>query len=219
MYSLPACRCRSLSCTPNAVAGAPDWVVFTEKTGVIAKVGKPRSGLTAGFDAIWSPSCSDHALKRIDPASGRVVGSVPVGPAESEGDRRRQRLDAYRPNGSAVAADWISSTKHNLLIRVGARSDRVTAKVNIELNHGDGTISRVDTHSVSVAATIPAGVSGTGCEIAYGEGFVWFTMMGLPLTKIDPTLNRVVQQWTGPGGDSVRAALGSVSTRFRKDGP
>jgi hypothetical protein len=35
-------------------------------------------------------------------------------------------------------------------------------------------------------------------------------MMGFPLTKIDPMLNRVVKQWTGPGGDSVRAALGSV---------
>jgi virginiamycin B lyase len=32
----------------------------------------------------------------------------------------------------------------------------------------------------------------------------------VPLMRIDVNTNKVVQQWTGPGGDSLRAGLGSV---------
>jgi len=257
------------------VDGAPDWmavtdegvwvtseprnqVVFldarTNKPSVIAAVAKPCSGLAAGFGAVWSPSCGDHALKRIDPATGNIVASVPVAPADPEGgiatgagsvwmltdakgvlsriDPRTNKVVAQIavPDGSfaytfADGAVWVTSTKHNLLARVDPKTNQVTAKVDVgpqprfltagggavwTLNQGDGSISRVDTHSVSLAANIPAGVPGAGGEIAYGEGAVWVTMMEFPITKIDPSANRVVKQWTGPGGDSIRAALGSV---------
>ena len=32
----------------------------------------------------------------------------------------------------------------------------------------------------------------------------------IPLSEIDPATNRVIKQWLGPGGDSVRVGLGSV---------
>jgi YVTN family beta-propeller protein len=151
-------------------------------------------------------------LSRIDPRTNKVVAQIAV------------------PDGSfaytfADGAVWVTSTKHNLLARVDPKTNQVTAKVDVgpqprfltagggavwTLNQGDGSISRVDTHSVSLAANIPAGVPGAGGEIAYGEGAVWVTMMEFPITKIDPSANRVVKQWTGPGGDSIRAALGSV---------
>ena len=71
------------------------------------------------------------------------------------------------------------------------KTNQVTAKVDVgpqprfltagggavwTLNQGDGSISRVDTQSVSLVANIPAGVPGAGGEIAYGEGAVWVTM-------------------------------------------
>jgi virginiamycin B lyase len=258
-----------------AVAGAPDWmavtdtgvwvtsepsnhVVFldarTNKPGPISTVAKPCSGLAAGFGAIWSPSCGDHSLKRIDPATGRVVASVPVGPADSEGgiaagagsiwmltdakgilsriDPRTNRVAAQIvvPDGSFACtfgdgAVWVSATKHNLLVRVDPATNQVTAKVKVgpqprfltagagavwTLNQGDGSISRVDTNSNTLVASIEARVPGTGGEIAYGEGAVWVTMFKFPITKIDSKSNSVVKQWTGPGGDSIRAGLGSV---------
>ena len=49
-----------------------------------------------------------------------------------------------------------------------------------------------------------------GGEIAYGEGSVWATLLGFPITRIDPATNKVVQQWTGKGGDSIRVGFGSV---------
>ncbi len=51
---------------------------------------------------------------------------------------------------------------------------------------------------------------GSFREIAYGEGSVWATLFGFPITKIDPATNKVTQQWTGKGGDSIGAGLGSV---------
>jgi len=257
------------------VEGAPDWMAVTEtgvwvtsdsrnhvvfldartnKTGPVVTVAKPCSGLAAAYGAIWSPSCGDHTLKRIDPTSGEVVASVPVGPAGSEGgiaagagsiwmvtdtkgvlsriDPRANRVAASItvPDGSFActfgdAAVWVSSTKHNLLVRVDPATNKAVAQVKVgpqprfltagggavwTLNQGDGSVSRVETHSNTLVATIEAGVPGTGGEIAYGEGAVWVTMFGFPISKIDPQSNRVTKQWTGPGGDSIRAGLGSI---------
>lgn len=258
-----------------AVEGAPDWMAVTEngvwvtseprnhvvyldartnKTGAIATVPKPCSGLVAAFGAIWSPSCGDHSLKRIDPSTGKIVVSVPAGPADSEGgiaagagsiwmltdpkgilsriDPRTNRVAAKIavPDGSFACtfgdgAVWVSSTKHSLLVRVDPATNQASAQVKVgpeprfltagggavwTLNQGDGSISRVDTHSNAMVANIEAGMPGTGGEIAYGEGAVWVTMFGFPITKIDPKTNLVSKQWTGPGGDSIRVGLGSV---------
>src|SRR5205823_13281780 len=47
-------------------------------------------------------------------------------------------------------------------------------------------------------------------ESAAGEGSVWVTSFGYPLSRIDPASDKVVQQFVGAGGDSVRVGLGSV---------
>ena len=78
------------------------------------------------------------------------------------------------------------------------------------LNQGDGTISRVDIKTNTVVATIEAGIPGDGGEIAVGAGSVWATVLEFPLTRIDPATNKVVQQFFGAGGDSVRVGFGSV---------
>ncbi len=78
------------------------------------------------------------------------------------------------------------------------------------LNQGDGSISRVDVKSNHVVATIEAGLSGPGGEIAVGEGSVWVTLFDYPLTRIDPSTNAAVQQFFGEGGDAVRVGHGSV---------
>jgi YVTN family beta-propeller protein len=78
------------------------------------------------------------------------------------------------------------------------------------LNQGDGSISRVDATTDKLIATIQAGIPGLGGEIAFGAGAVWATVFKFPITRIDPATNKVVGQWHGVGGDSIRCALGSV---------
>jgi len=78
------------------------------------------------------------------------------------------------------------------------------------INQGDGTISRVDVKTNKVVATIEAGIPGGGGEIAVGEGSVWVTSFEYPITRIDPSTNKVAQQFYGPGGDAIRVGHGSV---------
>jgi YVTN family beta-propeller protein len=258
-----------------SVEGTPDWMVVTDdavwitsakvnhvvrmdastnKVDLIVTIPKPCSGLTAGFGSIWSPSCGNHTLARIDPHTGKVVTEIPVGPADSEGgvtvgdgsvwlvtDKRGvlSRIDPQTnkvikaiqiPSGSYVpvfaeGSAWVTSSDHNSLIRVDAKSNSVVATIPVgpqprfaavgagsvwTLNQGDGTVSRVDMKTNRLTATVNAGIPGEGGEIAFGEGSVWATIFKIPITRIDPATNQVAQQWTGPGGDSIRVGHGSV---------
>jgi virginiamycin B lyase len=78
------------------------------------------------------------------------------------------------------------------------------------LNQGDGSVSRIDPKTNKVAATIEVGVPGEGGDIAVGEGAVWVTAIGKPLSKIDAGTNRVLTQYVGKGGDALRVGLGSI---------
>jgi hypothetical protein len=61
-----------------------------------------------------------------------------------------------------------------------------------------------------VTATIQVGIPGAGGDIGYGAESVWPTVFGVPLTRIDATANKVVRQWVGKGGDSLRYGFGSI---------
>lgn len=86
------------------------------------------------------------------------------------------------------------------------------------LNQGDGTVSRVDEKSRNVIATIQVGIPGGGGDIAYGIESIWPTVLGVPLSRIDAATNKVVKQWVGKGGDSLRFGYGSIwLTDYKKD--
>jgi streptogramin lyase len=171
-----------------------------------------EGGITIGAGSVWMARDKKGILARIDPQTNRVVAEITI------------------PSGSfapafADGALWITSTAHNLLTRVDPRSNQAVTSIPVgpqprfittgagsvwTLNQGDGTISRVDTKSNKLIATIEAGIPGTGGEIAFGEGSVWATVFQIPMTRIDPATNSVVQQWWGKGGDSIRLGHGSI---------
>jgi virginiamycin B lyase len=179
---------------------------------IASGVANTEGGITAGAGSIWMPSDAAGVLSRIDPATNKVVSkiSIPAGSytAEFFGD-----------------SVWITSTKGNLLTRVDAKTEKVIARIPVgpaprflasglgsvwTLNQGDGSVSRIDPATNKVLATIEVGVPGAGGDIAVGEGAVWVTAIGKPLSKIDPATNRVVTQYVGKGGDALRVGLGSL---------
>ncbi len=120
---------------------------------------------------------------------------------------------------------WITGTKSSVLTPVNARTNTVQPSIPVgpqprfltagagsiwTLNQGDGSITRVDAKSRRVVATIQAGIPGHGGEIAFGANSVWATVIDLPLTQISLATNKVVRQYTGPGGDSVRFGHNSL---------
>jgi virginiamycin B lyase len=171
-----------------------------------------EGGITVGAGSVWLAIDKKGILARIDPQTNKVVAEIAM-PSGS-----------YAP-AFADGAVWITSTEHNLLTRVDPPSNRVVVSIPIgpqprfltagagsvwTLNQGDGTISRVDTKTNKLAATIAVGIPGTGGEIAFGDGSVWATVFQIPMSRIDPATNAVVQQWRGTGGDSIRIGHGSI---------
>lgn len=187
------------------------------KTGTIAAtipmtIGNSEGSIVAGGGSVWIVTDSKGTLARIDPATNTVVAEVYVAPG------------SY---GLAYGDDalWVTSSEGNSVARVDPRTNLVVETIAVgktprfiaagggavwTLNQGDGSVSRIDPATNKVVATIEVGVPGPGGDIAVGEGSVWVTAFEYPLSRIDPSRNLVVQQFTGKGGDAVRVGLGSI---------
>jgi len=256
--------------------GSPDWVgigtdavwISNAATDSLARIDpsantvakvvsvgrQPCSGLAVGFDAVWTPSCQDNRVDRVNVRSNKVEAHIPIAIGDSEGgiaagqqavwlaadrhgtlvrinstlnsiDGRVQLASGSFVPAAGAGAIWVSSTQHNLVSRIEPMKLAVAAEIPVGpsprfmactdtdvwvLNQGDGTVSRIDAASNQVVATIDAGVPGQGGDIAAGEGFVWVSMINIPLTQIDPATNKVVAQYVGKGGDALRIGHGAV---------
>jgi virginiamycin B lyase len=183
---------------------------------IAASPADSEGGIAAGAGSVWLVTSASSELDRIDAASNAVVAKIQL------------------PKGSfnpIFAGDsvWVACNECGGLVRVDPKTNKVIGITKIGpkprfltvgegsvwvLNQGDGTVSRVDAATGKLLATIPAGIPGLGGEIAYGGGSVWATVFGFPITRIDPATNKVMQQWAGKGGDSIRFAHGSVWLTF-----
>lgn len=183
-------------------------VTATLATGVASSEG----GIAVGASSVWLMTDAKGTLARIDPETNKVVAEI------------------YVAAGSYVltfgeGALWVTSTKENLVTRVDPKTNLVVETIATEksprflavgagsvwvLNQGDGSVTRIDPKTNKVMATIEVGVPGPGGDISVGEGSVWVTAFEFPISRIDPALNKVVQQFAGQGGDAIRVGLGSV---------
>jgi len=205
---IPSCGAHNLV-RADAVTGAI-------QATIAASPADSEGGITTGAGSVWLVTSVSSELDRIDGATNAIVARIQI------------------PKGSfnpIYAGDsiWVASNEGNALVRVDPATNKVVGSTPIGprprfltvgegsvwvLNQGDGTVSRVDASTGKLLATIPAGIPGLGGEIAYGGGSVWATVFGFPITRIDPSKNKVVQQWVGKGGDSIRYAHGSVWLTF-----
>lgn len=171
-----------------------------------------EGGITVGAGSVWMVTSKESDLARIDPTTNAVSAHIRL-PAGS--------FNPVFANGSV----WVSSNTGDTLVRVDPAKDKVVDQTPVGpmprfltagagsiwvLNQGDGTIARVDASTGKRTALIAAGIPGQGGEITFGEGAVWATVMGYPITRINPATNAVTGQWHGAGGDSIRVAHGSV---------
>jgi hypothetical protein len=204
--------------------GSHTLVRADAKTGAIqatitASPADSEGGIAAGAGSVWLVTSATSELDRIDAVTNAITARISL------------------PKGSfnpIFAGDsiWVASNEGDALIRVDPATNKVVGSTAIGpkprfltvgegsvwvLNQGDGTVSRVDATTGKLLATIAAGIPGEGGEIAFGGGSVWATVFGYPITRIDPAQNKVVQQWTGKGGDSIRYAHGSVWLTFLLD--
>ncbi|HEY7876384.1 MAG TPA: hypothetical protein VIG64_14810, partial [Actinomycetota bacterium] len=211
----------------------PDWTsvaygsvwVAVDEAGEVARIdpasnqvaatvevgGHPCTGLAAGFGAVWSPSCTDNAIYRIDARTEKVeaVIEIPV----------FQSFSGEGPFGgitTGAAAVWTitegKAGSFDVLARIDPRTDEVAATFPLgypvgEPTFADGSIwvlapeddrvLRVDPRSGEVIAEVKglaqpafmaAGkdalwvLSGTWGEHPFGDGSV---------TRIDTATNAI----------------------------
>jgi streptogramin lyase len=74
----------------------------------------------------------------------------------------------------------------------------------------DGKVDRIDPKTNKVTKTIELGAPASGGAMAFGEGSLWVSMTGFPITRIDPTAEKVVQQFYGEGAGSLLTTTNSV---------
>ncbi len=172
----------------------------------------PEGGITASDDSIWMVTNRNGTLNRIDPSTNTVRQRISIPPG------------SYNPLFSNGIV-WITGVESSVLTAVDASTGKVLESVPVgpkprfltsgggsvwTLNQGDGTVNRIDERSRKMIATIQVGIPGAGGDIGYGAESVWLTAFGVPLTRIDATVDKVVKQWVGKGGDSIRFGYGSI---------
>jgi virginiamycin B lyase len=210
--STPGVKREMASIKPDAVfpvEGSPDWQVVTDDAvwvtsaaknsvhrldaitnrvvAVVTVGSKPCSGLAAGFGSIWVPNCGDKTLSRIDIKTNQVVGTLPFGPADSEG--------GIATGGGSV---WMLTDKKGILSRIDPVSNKVTAEIMVPPNsvsciYAENAVwittpekkllTRVDGKTNQVTNTIEVGPGPR--FLTAGAGSIWTLNQG------DGTVSRV----------------------------
>jgi virginiamycin B lyase len=201
---VPACGSKSIARVDAKAAKVTASV--PSGTGV----GHP--GIAATADSVWTFSDGKGTLSRIDPDKNAVVAEFRV----------------YADCNTLMFGEgalWLTCPSENKVVRVDPATNLADKFVDVAarpvalafgegsvwvLCEKDGKIDRLDPKTYKVIKTIELGAPAVGGTMSMGEGSLWVSMPGFPLTRIDPAGDKVVQQFWGEGVGVVQAALGSV---------
>jgi virginiamycin B lyase len=179
---------------------------------VTAKVAIGAGPIAATPDSIWMLADSKTTLARIDPKNNEVVSELRL-PAGCTGLL------------FAETSLWVACPAENRVMRITPLTGLVDKSIEVSadprglaagessiwvLCRKDGKVDRIDPKTNKVSKTIDLGVPDADGAIAAGEGSIWVTLAGFPITRIQPGTERVVQQFYGPGGGAIQAGMGFV---------
>jgi hypothetical protein len=188
-------------------------VKLAEPVKIDSGVSSALPAVAANPDSVWILSDDKTTLSRIDP------------------DRNKPVSDLRLPAGCNTltfgeTALWVTCPSENRVLRINPETTLVDKRIEVSaqptalaigessvwvLCLKDGKVERIDPKTNKVTKTIETGVSGaTAGGIAIGQGSVWVTLPGFPITRIDPVSEKVVQQFWGAGGGAIQFGQGSV---------
>jgi virginiamycin B lyase len=208
------------------------WVVNCGKgvARLAATTGKPIASIDTGTgsasyaiasspDSVWALTDDKTTLTRIDPETNGIVAEMRL-PA------------ACRSISFAAGALWAACPGEKRILRIDPQTNLVTARIEVTpepvsiaiggattpensiwvLSRKEGKVARIDPKTNKVIATIELGCTNADGNLAFGDGFVWVTTPGLPITKISTQLEKekVVQQFAGDGGGMIQYGLNSI---------
>ena len=160
-----------------------------------------RTGIAATADSVWMLTDTRGTVSRIDPAQNLVVAEFRV----------------YADCTSLVFGEtalWLTCPEENRVLRVDPQTNLVDKSIEVSaaptavvigessvwvLCAKEGKLERIDPKTNKVTKTIELGAPASGGALAFGEGSVWISMPGFPITRVDPQGEKVVQQFYGAG--------------------
>ncbi len=200
---------------PSCASGALERIDSkTLKVSAKLDIGaSSAAGIVAeSSDSIWMLVDDKTTLARIDPDQNAVVAEI--------------RLPADCRNLTfGETALWLACPSENKVIRINPATNLVEKQIEVSaepvslvtgLNsvwvycRKESKVDRIDPKTNKVSKSIELKVPGAEGAIAFGEGSIWVSMQGFPLTRIDPVAEAVAQQFVGDGGGSVRVSAGAV---------
>ena len=200
-----------VNCGSKTVAKVSLKPAKIEKT-IETGTGAAAPAIAASTDSIWILSDDKSTLSRIDPKENAVVAEA--------------RL-ATGCNSILFAETslWITCPGADKVLRVDPRTNLVDKRIEVPgsptaiafgeasiwvLAQKEGKVAQIDPKTNKVTATIELNIPNAIGNIAFGDGSVWVSAPGFPITRINPTTAKVVQQFAGEGAGMVYSGLGSV---------
>jgi streptogramin lyase len=204
---------------PDAKPAEP--AKLAEPVKIDSGIGSALPAVAANADSVWILSDDKTTLSRVDPDQNKVVSEL--------------RLPAgCNTLTSGEMALWVTCPAENRVLRINPETTLVEKRIEVSaqptalaigesslwvLCLKDGKVDRIDPKTNKVTKTIETGVSGrTHGGIAFGQGSVWVTLPGFPITRIDPMTEKVMQQFWGRGGGAIEFGQGSLWLTNVEDG-
>jgi virginiamycin B lyase len=174
------------------------------------RTGLQPCGEVEGAGAVWISTFISNTLERIDPATNRVTGGVPIGD---------------RPCGLAYGFDsvWINAYGTNSVERVDPHALKLTAHIPVgnapfdvlvaagsvwTTNNGDGSVSRIDPATNAVISTVRIGAGASG--LAFAGNAVWVGTTGTSdaVYRLHPATEEVTRVPVGEPGPAWFSSRG-----------
>jgi streptogramin lyase len=202
------------------------WTVNCTTKSVLnidAKTGKAKatidagavvvpSALAASGDSVWVLADATTTLLRIDPKENVVVAEVrlPAGCGE-----------ILFAEGSL----WVTCPAADRVLRIDPATNLVDKRVEVTgqpvsvtagegsiwvLTAKEGKVAQIDPKTNKVTTTIDLGIPNANGSMAFGDGSVWVSVPGFPVTRILASTAKVVQQFVGDGAGQIYFGLNSV---------
>jgi virginiamycin B lyase len=188
-------------------------------TAIATGSGSAASAIVSSPDSVWVLTDDKTTLTRIDPDTNSIVSEMRL-PASC-------RAISFADNSL-----WAACPGEKRVVRINPQTNLVTARIEVTpepvslafggataaensiwvLSRKEGKVARIDPKTNKVIATVDLGFVNADGNLAFGDGFVWVTAPGFPITKISPQLEKekVVQQFAGDGGGMIQFGLNSV---------
>lgn len=181
------------------------------KPAVIETGGTPvaHAALAASSDSVWMLADGKTTLLRADAAGHAITAEIRLPPGCQSILSAEASLWIACPGERLIRADprthqirYIEAAAEPVSLASGAGSIWM-------LGRKEGKISRIDPKTGKVTATIDLETPGAGM-LTFGGGFLWASVPGFPLARIDPATDKVAQQFHGEGGGLLWFGLGSL---------